>query len=492
MLKKTKRISGKSPKEKIRPLGFARHVTLVTLVAVLIMTVLLSTYIGLETRETLFTKQKASSAILANYLDNQLFRRFTLPTSLGFGTIDLKHPAQYRHLDEVVHSTIHGLEVDRVRIYSLDKSITYSTVAEEVGRKDLSTEAVDKASNFDVPLFNIDGDTSYWQIAFKLPLARETFMMRTTLPLRLQHRLPSTGETEVPVLGTLEFTQDISEDMEEAMRTQLTVLGITLTSVITLVILLFFIIRRAEKAVALRMVEEQRLLEELHQSEKLASMGRVIASIAHEIRNPLGIIRSSAELLIKRGGDSDKVTTKILQAIYDEAKRLSQTVSDFLDYARPQQPKGNIVDLLNVINQARAFLESELHNKNTSVFFTMQQDINYLVLGDSDYLYRVVYNIIVNAMHAMGQDGTLSISLKIIKESDKNYIELSFHDSGPGFPEEDLEKIMDPFFTTKDEGTGLGLPIVENIIVSHGGSINFSNAPEGGAFVQIILPLVEE
>ena len=471
---------------KQRPLRFSRHIALITLFFVLVMAVALSTYIGLEARETLFAKQKASAEIMADYLDNQIFRRFTLPTQLGFSNVDLNHPAQLRHLDEVVQSTVHGLRVERVRIFDATGMIVYSTNKEEVGNTEMASRAVLTAANFDGPLFDTDTALPSLTSIFTLPLPPNTYVLRTTVPLRIHHRLPS-AEDVGPLLSTLEFTQDITHDFENAIRFQLAVLVTTLLSVISLVLLIFFIIRRAEKAVAVRMKEEQRLLEELHQHEKLAGMGRVVASIAHEIRNPLGIIRSSAELLLKRAGDSDRITSGILTAIYDESKRLSQTVSDFLDYARPQQPRRQIVNFDATINQALAFLSHETNQNEMAICCTKKPDEAYLVQGDNDLLYRVVYNIVVNAMHASGHGGALTINLSNISSPFKG-VKAVFHDSGPGFPKELLAQVLDPFFTTKDAGTGLGLPIVNSIVTSHGGSLELGNAPEGGAVITITLP----
>lgn len=235
------------------------------------------------------------------------------------------------------------------------------------------------------------------------------------------------------------------------------------------------------------MAEEQRLTEELHQSEKLASMGRVIASIAHEIRNPLGIIQSSSELLLKRNNGADALTSSILTAIYDESKRLSQTVSDFLDYAKPHVLKHNMVNIAQVIQQALTFLKHEVDNKSIDVITTMHHEKEYLTVGDSDYLYRMVYNIISNAIQATGHGGSILITLKE-HESPEAVIELTFQDTGSGFAEEDIHRLTDPFFTTKDHGTGLGLAIVHNIVTSHGGKMDLSNAPEGGAIIRLTLP----
>ncbi|MDO5483612.1 MAG: histidine kinase dimerization/phospho-acceptor domain-containing protein, partial [Desulfovibrionaceae bacterium] len=216
-------------------------------------------------------------------------------------------------------------------------------------------------------------------------------------------------------------------------------------------------------------------------------MGRVVASIAHEIRNPLGIIRSSAELLQRRTGNADAGTTRILGAIYDESVRLSQTVNDFLDYARPRQPRRDMVDVNLVLDQVLAFLEGELGRHGVAV--ERDTGTGLFLGGDKDLLYRAFYNILINGQQAMDGPGILRISGRLEQPADGGaYICLEFLDSGPGFDLSALPNLLDPFYTTKDGGTGLGLPIVQSIITSHGGRIELENGPDGGALVRVILP----
>ena len=181
------------------------------------------------------------------------------------------------------------------------------------------------------------------------------------------------------------------------------------------------------------------------------------------------------------------MTSRILQAVYDEAKRLSRTVSDFLDYARPKQPKQEHADVGALVSQALAFLGPDLADKDIGVVRSGELDAQLSVTGDKDLLYRAFYNIMSNAMQAMGSSGTLTIHISRTREPEPR-IHLLFHDTGPGFPEESLNQLLDPFFTTKEGGTGLGLPIVNSIISSHGGTLALSNAEDGGAQVAVTLP----
>ena len=310
-----------------------------------------------------------------------------------------------------------------------------------------------------------------------------TFVLRILAPLRGE---PLPGQQDIPIMGALELTQDITEDYERVLAFQGIIVVLCLLSSVILFALLLVLIHRAERVLSERLHKNLLLEKELHSNEKLASMGRVVASIAHEIRNPLGIIRSSAELLLKRAEKTDRGTARILGAIYDESVRLSQTVNDFLDYARPRKPKQDLVDLEIVLDQVLAFLESEFHLHNFSVEREKAKEPLF-VLGDKDLLYRAIYNIFVNGQQAMEANGTFYV-VGTLKTEPKPEVVLSIRDSGPGFDLSIIDHIMDPFFTTKDGGTGLGLPIVNSIITSHEGSISLENDPNGGAIVAITLP----
>lgn len=471
--------------------GMVRSLAWVAMTLTIILSVMAALYLGSSADKTLLRKNQNFASLLAVNLNNQISRRFTLPTLSIFGQIDLNSEEQYKALDQVIQSIMQGLNVDDLRIFSHNYIIRYSLDKEEVGTVGAASDSVISASSSDGPIFEIISAIPYWQAFFKLRLEPETYIMRTTYPLRIESPLIST-KGQSPLMGILEFSQDITQDIKSGLSFQHLVLAVSLLSSGMLMGLLMFLVRRAERALTQRMGEKQRLQAELHQHEKLAGMGRVVASIAHEIRNPLGIISSSAELLIKRSSDAiSPGTARILQAIYDEAKRLSRTVSDFLDYARPQQPKHNPVDVGGVITQAMAFLAPDMNERDIGVVRTGLIDAPLMTPGDKDLLYRAFYNIMGNAVQAMGASGTLTIHLARTNSLPAQVV-ITFHDSGPGFPEEYMAQLLDPFFTTKDDGTGLGLPIMNNIISSHGGTLELFNAPEGGAIVTVTLPALGE
>lgn len=297
------------------------------------------------------------------------------------------------------------------------------------------------------------------------------------------------------VIGALEFTQDITSDYQKLITFQRVIILSALLTALLIFFVLRMLIHRADRINAQRMREREEYEREAVQNEKLVSMGRMVAGIAHEIRNPLGIIRSSAELLVSRLKDKDPLTAKIMAAIHEEAVRLSKTVGDFLDYARPRTLKLDPLDLGLLLDQALTFLEQKCREQRVEV--VRDYPVGVMVAGDKDMLYRALYNILVNALEAMsGQKGQPDSSsgeevagqIVVRVAVEKSGVRLRILDTGPGIPADIRDKLLDPFFTTKDSGTGLGLAITANILRSHGAAIELGDNPEGGARVDILFP----
>ena len=482
--------------------SISRYLAWIFLVMVLALAVFLSFMIGQNARDVVLQKQYAFSSLLADNLNHQIYRRFTLPTLVGFGRIALRQPVQYERLDQLIEQVIHGMNVQELNIYDTDGTVSYSTKVENLGRSDLVSETVKRAPETNDSIFDLDMKKTFWESFFTPNLDKGSVILRTTHPLRVEGPLSSVDDG--PLMGVLEFKQDISKDMQSVLRFQWSIIGITLVSSLLIFSLMIFFLQRAERALAARVAEKERLQERLYQHEKLAGMGRVIAGIAHEIRNPLGIICSSTELLLRRGKDMDTGSRGILQATYDEAHRLSKTVTDFLDYARPQKPRQDEVDIFKVLEQAVTFMKPELDKHGISLIFGSRQEGLPKVRGDKDLLYRAVYNVLGNAVQAVAQkfpaggQGQISLSLELSAPSldprEPGEVSIAVRDNGGGFSLPDLSTYLDPFFTTKPGGSGLGLAIVNTIISSHRGRLELMNTGEGderGAMVKIILPISE-
>jgi two-component system sensor histidine kinase HydH len=261
-----------------------------------------------------------------------------------------------------------------------------------------------------------------------------------------------------------------------------------------LFLVLRLIVKRAEQIIARRAEERRRLEKQLHHAERLAALGEMVAGISHEIRNPLGIIGSTAQLLHQKTeeGDPKKQLGKI---IMEETFRLNAIVTDFLDFARPTTPHFSECQVDEVLEENLKFLELELKKREIKVVRSFV-DNGRAVHADADLLYRAFLNIFVNAMEALNDGGTIQIITRY-QDSQESSLEVIIVDTGSGVSQEIIGKIFDPFFTTRKTGTGLGLSIVRNIVASHGGTVNIESPPKkglaefahGGTAIIISLPV---
>lgn len=455
-----------------------------TLLVVIIASSLgLSVFLAKHADETLLEKQKEFALLQAENLNHQIYRRFILPTIIGYGKIGLKNKEQMDRLDQVVRSTMHSFKVNEVRIYDPEMIVSYSTDAEIIGKDDLGGEFIKNVLHTGEPKYEFISKKSTFGLLFDLNMRPGTMLLKIVYPLRSEQSL---NIKENVIMGVMVLTQDITDDYQSVINFERLILFTSSFSALILFATIMAIIRRADIINEQRMKERQRFERELNQSEKLASIGRMVSGVAHEIRNPLGIIRSSSELLLKRMNDSDPVNVKILGAIHEECKRLSRTVSDFLDYARPRKIAFVAIDPADLFDKIYMFMESKC--KESNIQLKREYIHGHHVCGDEDLLYRAFYNLIGNAMQAVGSDGEISASLVSVK----NGLNIIVCDNGPGFAPGIIDKVRDPFFTTKDSGTGLGLAIVSNIVESHNGNITIGNNPDGGARIEIFLPQKNE
>jgi len=468
----------------VSSLEVARLFSWIFLILIIIFSVFLSVFVGTTTRSSLIKSQESYTLLLAENMNTQIFRRFTLPVAYASGRVALSEPDQYRLLDEVVDSLMHGLRIESIRIFDINEVVAFSTNKEDVRNATLSTPGIMHAFTTKTHHFEVMSSISFLEALFTPNLPDGSFILRTVYPLTIDFELGpfklKEGE-EAPTLGALELLQDVTSVYKGAIQLQWTILiGFTI-SILILFGILQIVARAAERIIKDRIKQNKQLEKELYQSEKLASMGRMVASIAHEVRNPLGIIKSSSEYLLN-GKDADSKEKKLLGAIFDEASRLGVTVNDFLDYAKPRDPGKKIADIVSAINKVWVFLQPSFEQKKIRVNFQLPEKLE--IIGDEDSLYRAVYNLFINAEQAMKDGGTFNIFGFVTKSGETK---LSFIDNGCGFPN-NTEKILDPFFTTKETGTGLGLPIVQSIVKSHQGKLMLSNSDSGGAIIEIIFP----
>ncbi|MBE3071390.1 MAG: HAMP domain-containing protein, partial [Acidobacteria bacterium] len=229
---------------------------------------------------------------------------------------------------------------------------------------------------------------------------------------------------------------------------------------------------------------------QLIQSEKMSSLGKLAASVAHEINNPLSGILTYAKLMI-RMHEEGELTPKVREAcvrnlklVQRETERCSAIVRNLLDFARQRPLSLKDVDLNVVAEEALSLLANQI-----AIFgITLVKQLAPLpaVRADFGQLRQAVVNIALNACEAMNKGGTLTVSSAV--QPDRKWVRLTLADTGPGIVPEHMSKILDPFFTTKEKGTGLGLSVVYGIIERHGGKLELASEVGRGTTIVIRLP----
>jgi len=235
--------------------------------------------------------------------------------------------------------------------------------------------------------------------------------------------------------------------------------------------------------------ERKKMEERLYLTDRLASVGEMASGVAHELNNPLTSIVGLSQLLAKQ--DFENETKEDLLAINSEAQRAAAIVKNLLTFARKHKPLTEPIKINQVIESVLKLRSYEHKQKNISVEMCLQDNLPE-VIADFFQIQQVFLNLIMNAETAM-IDAHCKGTLKIIGEKINNLVKISFSDDGPGISRENMGRIFNPFFTTKEvgKGTGLGLSICYGIITSHGGKIYAKSENGQGATFIVELPIVE-
>ena len=236
-------------------------------------------------------------------------------------------------------------------------------------------------------------------------------------------------------------------------------------------------------------VTEERLsMEERIESERISSIVRLAAGVAHELGNPLNSLTIHLQLIerklnkIAEQPDAAKLAES-LQVCQGEVQRLDGIITHFLEAIRPQEPELNELDLVQLVEEVLRVQEAELSDRQLDVKVEVSDELP-IILGDRGQVKQVIFNLIKNAMEAMQPGG----SLRILARCDDDYVYLQFVDTGSGISEEDLSKVFQAYYTTKKEGHGLGMMIVERIMRDHGGHVNLESHKEKGTAITLQFP----
>ncbi|WP_154022679.1 two-component system sensor histidine kinase ZraS [Klebsiella oxytoca] len=271
-------------------------------------------------------------------------------------------------------------------------------------------------------------------------------------------------------------TRELDADHARGLRNMVIMLcaaGVVMTATV----LAQFWFRRYQRS-------RKQLQEATARKEKLLALGHLAAGVAHEIRNPLSSIKGLARYFAERT-PADGEAHQLALVMAREADRLNRVVSELLELVRPAHLKYQSVDLNEVITHSLQLVSQDAASRAISLKFIAQPAL-CRIQADPDRLKQVLLNLYLNAIHAIGRDGVITVA---VRECGDGRVKVSVADSGKGMTAEQLQAIFTPYFTTKADGTGLGLAVVQNIVEQHGGTIYAESTPGKGALFTLYLPV---
>jgi len=426
-------ISTMDPKlteDKIKPFRLVKYFAYAGLVVIFLVTLILSLLNTHWVKSMQRKKSEDYAHVMIENLNHQIFLQFIIPVGLMFNKIQLSNREQFERMDKVVRSTMHSFKAETVNIYSMDNEVSYSFDQYLIGRKNYGGTGYLQARSGKWNSRLVQRG-NFLQILMGFP---KEVRLITFAPLRWE---PQLGKITGPVLGVVEIVQDISEDYKTIFQIQILVI-ITCTVLMgALFAILVFVVKRGEGIIQKRAMERLRLKERLAHAERLSSLGEMAAGISHEIRNPLGIIRSSAELLKKKIAEIDPQNT-FADIIVEEASRLNRIITDFINYAKPRNPNIALCRVEEVVDKTITFLEVQYKEQGHVIKKNYQNHLSE-IMADSTMLYQSFLNILINAMQSMPDGGRIRVEIS----SNDRWLTVHFDDEGQGIPPENLDKIWD-------------------------------------------------
>jgi len=452
-------------RSEVKPFQLVKYFAIASFLILIIFSIPFATFISQRAKEILLKSFEDSSIVVGENLNNLVYNYFVIPVMNTYGEIRLGNKDQQRLLDNVVKTAIKGLDIELVKLYSVDEGIVvYST--DPVFFKEKIVE---------IPEYKKAVNSEYSSVITSEGGLKK---IKTYIPFTMT--LTSTGEEYVP--GVFEATQNITKQYNSIVKLQLLIFGVSILIMVLIFFALLFVVHNAEKIIKKRAAEQRDLEEQLYLAERLAALGEMVAGVSHEIKNPLGIIQSTSELLTSMS-NADEKQKRLSSVITEESIRLNRIVTDFLEFARPHKLNLDECRIEEVIRKNISFFRPELEGKGIVVYDKMNSR-SFKLQADDDLLYRAFMNILLNSIQAIENAGSITVNV----EEEKGGYRIEIEDTGSGISKENMKKIFNPFFTTKDKGTGLGLPIVRKIIEGHQGTIDVESQEGSGTKVFIRLP----
>ena len=242
-------------------------------------------------------------------------------------------------------------------------------------------------------------------------------------------------------------------------------------------------IAKAINRMAISLAEKEKLEEELRRSERLAALGRLVTGVAHELRNPIGIIKTTVQLMEKDLEQAD-VDNECFKIIEEQIERQNRVIQELLDFGRPSKHMVQSANINSLLEKVLIFTLPMLRQHSIKLEKMLTQELPFIEV-DAERIKQVFVNINLNAVQAMPEGGKLIICTG----HDSDWVNISFIDTGSGISPSEVASIFDPFYTTREYGTGLGLSISHQIIKTHDGHINVDSTLGAGTKFTVNLPL---
>ena len=445
----------------------------------------------------------ALCAVISYYLRADLLEREWTVTADFIRTQALQHlapsdfaapgsPAAQERFREFFERTVMMPQVVRVKIYDANMTVVWSDEPRLIGERFEDNAQLVGA---------IAGRTT---VNMDTGGKKESSVARQDTRRLVEVYVPIVFQESPRVAGVVETYKDTAQVFAKIRSGQLTVIGTALGGGALLYLSLFWIVLRASRRidaqhdalerqsrdVAAANEELRTVQAQLIEAERMAAIGEVVASVAHGIRNPLANIRASAQvaLLDCRDADPAAVGPRSLADIVAEVDRLAARLRDLLQFVRPAERRSRPTDLNTVIRGALGLLSGRIAESGIRVEDGLAPALP-VISGDPMVLEQVFLNILGNAVDAMPRGGTLTVTSGTESNNGAPMVFAEVGDTGCGIPPEKHDKIFDLFYTSKAQGTGLGLAVAKKFAAAHGGTISLRSKPGEGTTFRVTLPL---
>ncbi|MDR1308968.1 MAG: hypothetical protein LBL95_03570, partial [Deltaproteobacteria bacterium] len=428
-----------------KPFQLAKYFSSIGVIVIFFTCLVLAAMMSDRAERIIYDRVVEDTVMIMDNVNFQMFTNFLLPIYKERGEAKLSQPEPYRYLHSVIQNAIHGFDISKVALYdakvgmmvysseSTVPVVTYRVSAgtgqpEAVGRlaepMGLYSEAVrifmakgtggagGQAPSFQQPPGS-PGRAAYIDyLKERTVIVRQEggylfgkFFPRGQFTIRCLKAMEDYYTHNIS--GVLELNRDLTAEYRQIASMHFTAVVVAVASSLFLSVILWMVVARGESIINQKNAEKAALDERLHQAERLANLGRMVGTVSHEIRNPLGIIRSSADFLASRLKDSPG-QERLAAAIVDESGRLWRILTDFLDFARPMRPVLSPVVAEDILEEILVLLEADMSRAGVELLSRMQPDPGP-ILADRDQLHRAFMNLLVNAIQAMPEGGLLTV-----------------------------------------------------------------------------------